>query len=155
MQAFTCAEVDNDAGIRGYPMLHVGGEHEAVIVAVPTDGADKPQDWVHPVVVPMTCGCDDVQVSGILLSTIPLSVLGRELFPMMSITVAITVCPEVDPFGTEKVVRPDPAAPNSNAMFWMGQVEKKSRTGEAVPCEFVICGCWNEVLLEPLAEANM
>ncbi len=153
MQALTWARVDNDAGISGYPMLHVGGEHEAVTVAVPTDGADKPQACVHPPVVPMTCGCDDVHVRGILLSTIPLSVLGKELFPMMSTTVAITVCPEVDPFGTEKVVRPEPAAPSSSAMFWMGQVEKKSRTGEADPCEFVICGCWNDVLLVPLAEA--
>jgi hypothetical protein len=155
VQASTCALVDSEAGVIGYPTLHVGGEHDAVTVAVPGEDSERAHDWVQPAAVPITCGCDEVHVSGTLFRTIPLSVLGRELLPMMSIRVANTVWPDDDPLGTEKVVRVEPTAPSSRAMFWIGQVEKKSSRGAAVPLEFVICGCRNEVLLTPVAVAKM
>src|SRR5579864_2514283 len=125
----------------GNPTLQVGGEHEAVTVAEPGVDSDRVQDSVHPVAgTPIAPCCDEVHVRGILLRTIPPSVLGRELTSMMSVRVAITVCAP-DPLGTANVVRPEPAAPSSSAMFWMGQVAKKSRTGEPTPCALVSCGC--------------
>src|SRR5580700_576823 len=84
--------VRNALGIVGNPALQVGGEHEAVTLAEPGVDRDRVQDWVHPEAdTPMDPGCDEVQLRGILLSTIPPSVLGRELMPMMSVTVAMTV----------------------------------------------------------------
>src|ERR1700757_489231 len=110
--------VRNALGMVGNPMLQVGGEQDAVTVAEPGLDKERLQDWVHAAVpVPIDPGCEDVQVSGTLLRTIPPSVFGRELLPMMSVTVAMTVCePEADPLGTLNVVRPDPAAPSSSAM---------------------------------------
>ena len=140
VQASTLAWVDREAGTVGYPRLHVGGEHDAVTVAVPGETSDRAHDCVQPAAVFITCGCDEVHVSGTLLKTIPLSVLGRELLPMMSMRVAITVWPDVDPLGAANVVRVEPAAPSSRAIFWIGQVEKKSSRGATVPVLFVICG---------------
>lgn len=110
--------VRNALGIVGNPTLQLGGEQEAVTVALPGELRLSPQDCTQVASAPMDPGCEEVQVSGILLRTIPPSVLGRELLPIMSMTVAMTVCePEVDPLGTLNVVRPEPAAPSSSAMF--------------------------------------
>jgi hypothetical protein len=84
--------VRNALGIVGNPTLQIGGEHEAVTVAEPGVDRDRAQDCAHPVAgTAIDPGCDEVQLRGILLRTIPPSVLGRELMPMMSVTVAITV----------------------------------------------------------------
>ena len=117
MHASTWALVESDAGVKGYPTLQVGGEQEAVMVADPAEGTERAQDRVQPVVVPITCDCDDDHVRGVLLRTTPPSVLGSELLPMMSITVATAVCADVDPFAAANVVRPDPGAPSSRAIF--------------------------------------
>ena len=121
--------------------------------AVPAEGVESAHDKVQLVAVLTTCNCEDVQVKGVLVSTTPPSVLGSELLPMISITVATAVCEDVDPLAVANVVRPEPTACSSRAIFSIGQLEKKSRTGAAVPWAFVTCGCWNEVLLTPLAVA--
>jgi hypothetical protein len=71
--------VRNELGIVGNPTLQVGGEHEAVMVADPGFDNVSAHDWVHPAGKVIDPGCEDVQVSGTLLSTRPPSVLGREL----------------------------------------------------------------------------
>ena len=124
-------------------------------VAVPGDGSERAHDCVQLAAVLITDDCEEVHVRGILLRTIALSVLGKELLPMMSMRVATTVCPADVPLAVAKVVRVEPAAPSSRAMFWMGQVEKKSSRGATVPLEFVICGWRKELLLTPLAVAKM
>src|ERR1700683_4902309 len=108
-------------------MLQVGGVQDAVIEPLPTDGVVIVQDSVQPLLVAMTAGCDEVQVSGILFRTTPFAVLGRELFPITSVRVATTVS-EV-PLAETKVFCSDPAWPTSRVMFWMGQVSKKSKMG--------------------------
>lgn len=107
-------------------------------VAVPGDGTERAHDWVQLAAVLITAGCEEVHVRGILLRTIALSVLGRELLPMTSMRVATAVWPDDDPLAAAKVVRVEPAAPSSRAMFWIGQVEKKSSRGATAPLEFVI-----------------
>ena len=144
--------VANEAGTIGNPTLQVGGEHDAVIVAAPGDRMDRVQDCVHDEPDAIAPGLEDVQVSGIFVRTMPPFVLGNELLPITSVTVAMAVC-TVAPFVIETFVCPDPAAPISKAMFWTGQVEKKSRTGEVAPELFVSVGCWNDVLVAPLADA--
>ena len=104
-------------GIVGNPILQLGGVHDAVIVAEPADEVVNAQDNVQLVPVPITGEWEEVQVRGVLLRTIPPSVFGRELLPMMSTTVANTVCADVVPLAAENVVRPDPTAPSSSAMF--------------------------------------
>jgi hypothetical protein len=49
------------------------------MVADPGFESVSAHDWVHPEGNVIDPGCEDVHVSGILLSTRPLSVLGREL----------------------------------------------------------------------------
>ena len=151
MQVFSCAGVERVAGTNGNPTLQVGGEHAAVTVPAPGDEVEMEQDSEQPLPIGMTPGCEEVQVRGTLPRITAPLVLGRELFPMMSVRVAITVC-EV-PLEVTKLVCPDPAVPTSRLMFWMGQVEKKSRMGELAPWEFAYWGCWNEVLVTPLAVA--
>ena len=128
-------------GISGKPTLHVGGEHEAVILAAPGEESVSGHDCVQEVPKPATCGCDDAQVNGILFSTTPPLVLGSEVLPMMSRRVATTVSDEESPFAVRKEVCPLAAVFISSAMFWMGQVEKKSRAGEVWFCELAYCGC--------------
>jgi hypothetical protein len=82
-------------------------------------------------------GEDWVQVRGILLNTTPPLVLGSELFPMTSVRVAETG--SLVPFEVTNVVWLvccDPVAPTSSVMFWIGQVSKKSRTGDVTPWAF-------------------
>ena len=57
--------------------------------------------------------------------------LARVELPITSVMVANTVW-EATPVAlvTEKLVCRVPTAPTSRAIFWMGQVEKKSRTGD-------------------------
>src|SRR5579872_1383672 len=102
--------------------------------------------------MPTAPGCDAIQVNGILLSTAPASVFGKELLPMMSVKVATIDC-EVPPLAAIRFVCPEPAVPISREMFWMAQVAKKSRIGEVAPEALVSVGCWNEVLVAPPAEA--
>ena len=144
--------VANEAGTIGNPTLQVGGEHEAVIVAAPGDKMDRLQVCVHDEPGAIAPGLEDVQVSGIFVSTMPPFVFGNELLPITSVTVATAVC-EVAPLSIETLVCPEPAAPISRAIFWTGQVEKKSRTGEVAPEPFVSVGCRNVVLVAPLADA--
>src|SRR5438552_12686284 len=135
-------------------MLQVGGEQEAVTDPPPGSGVESEQDCWHPALTFRTPGCEALQVKGILLRTMPPVVLGRELFPMMSVTTAVAFC--AVPFEVTKVVSSvccDPLTPTSRETVWMGQVSKKSRTGEVVPSEFLYCGCWKEELETPLADA--
>src|ERR1035437_3365529 len=135
-------------------MLQVGGEQEAVTDPDPGKGVESAQDSKNPAPAANTPGWDALQVRGILLRTIPPLVLGKELFPITSVRTAVAFC-EV-PLVVTKVVWPvggDPAAPSSSAMLWIGQVSKKSRAGDVVPCEFWYCGCWKDELVTPLAEA--
>jgi len=120
-----CVE-ESTGGLWGNPMLQVGGEQEAVTDPAPGDEGVAVQDRVHPVLTGTTAGCEEVQVRGILLRTIPLPLLSRELLPITSVTVAMIV--SEDPLVTENVVCCDPTWPNSSVMFWMGQVSKKSNT---------------------------
>src|SRR5271157_2483406 len=131
-------------GASGKPMLQVGGVQDAVTDPAPGDVVVTGQESVHAVPAATTAGCEAVQVRGILLRTIPPSVLGRELFPITSVTVAKTVS-EV-PLETAKEFCSDPGWPTSRIMFWMGQVSKKVRS---LPGG----GCTKEVLLTPLAVA--
>jgi len=140
--------VEKAAGIAGKPMLQVGGEQEAVTDPAPGDRVETAQDSMHPAPAAMTPGCDEVQVRGTLLRTIPLFVLGRELFPIASVIVAMTV--SAVPLVTAKSVCCDPARPNSSATFWIGHVSKKSKTTGGEGTRF---GCRKELLETPLAEA--
>src|SRR5262249_24706225 len=110
------------------------------------------QDWVHPVPTLTTPGCEEVQLRGILLRTTPPWLLGKELAPITSLRVAMTVC-ALPPLAAAKDVCPEPAVPSSTPMFRMGQVEKKSRTGDVAPEMLVSVGCRNEALVTPLADA--
>jgi hypothetical protein len=91
-QVLICCAVASDAGTSGNPILHVGGEQDAVMAAAPGDVIVRPQDWVHPLAVAMAPGFDEVQVKGIFVRTTAPFVFGNELFPMTSVTVAIAVC---------------------------------------------------------------
>ena len=144
--------VDRDTGTVGKPTLQVGGAHAAVMVAAPGPPAVTVHDSKHPVPTPKTPGRDEVHTSGIFPRITPPFVFGKELLPMMSVSVAITVC-EVD-FEMEKLVCPDPAAPSSRERFRIGQVAKKSRAGDVV-FPTVYCGCWKDVLVTPLAVAKI
>ena len=151
VHAVNCVVVESVAGTNGNPALQVGGEQAAVTVPAPGDEVETAQDSEQLLPVGKTPGCEEVQVRGTLPRITAPLVLGRELFPITSVRVAITVCGV--PLAVTKVVCPDPAVPTSRLMFWMGQVEKKSRIGELAPCAFAYCGCWNEVLVTPLAVA--
>jgi hypothetical protein len=80
-----------DAGMTGNPILQVGGEQDAVIEAEPGTGVLTAQDSRHPEPGATTVGWEEVQVNGILLSTMPLLVLDKELFPITSVRKAVTV----------------------------------------------------------------
>jgi hypothetical protein len=82
---------ESEAGTSGNPALQDGGEQEALTAPEPGDGVVTVQDSRHEVLALTAAGCDAVQVRGILESTIPPLVLGRELLPMMSVRVAKTV----------------------------------------------------------------
>ena len=86
-----------------------------MIVADPGDAGLVVQDCVQPVAMGKTPGDEEVQVRGTLLRTTPASVLGSELFPMTSVSVA-TIVWEI-PLAVTKLVCPDPAAPTSRLMF--------------------------------------
>ena len=120
--------------------MHVGGEQDAEMAAAPGDVIVRPQDWVHPPAVAIAPGFDEVQVRGIFVRTTAPFVLGSELLPMTSVTVAIAVC-ALPPFAMFTFVSPDPAVPISRAMFCTGQVAKKSRAGDVAPDELVRVGC--------------
>ncbi len=128
-------------------MLQVGGEQEAVTDPAPAEGVEAVHESVQPVPREIAAGCDALQVSGILLNVTPLVVFARELLPITSVTVAITVC-EV-PLETAKLVCSDPAWPISRAMFWIGHVSKKSKTTGGGEGLFGGVGCWNEMLETP------
>jgi hypothetical protein len=84
-------------------MLQDGGEQEAVTEPAPGNGVEMAQDCKHPGATPTTLGWDALQVKGILLRTIPLFVLGKEVFPITSVSTAVTVCALV-PLEVTKVV---------------------------------------------------
>src|SRR5271169_2254611 len=121
-------------------MLQVGGEQEAVTDPAPAEGVPTAQDSVQPVASCTTEGWVAVQVKGILLSVTCVPESSKELFPMTSVRTALAVC--AVPLEVTKLVWPvcrDPAGPSSSVMFWIGQVSKKSRSGEVTPWEFVYC----------------
>jgi hypothetical protein len=120
--------------------LQVGGEHEALMLAAPAELSVSWQDSVQLDATEMAPGCDESQVRGILLSTILLFVFGRDELPMTSVIVAKTVCEVAEvPFVNEKLVWPEPIAPTSKAMFWIGHVAKKSRTGDVCAVPAIVC----------------
>jgi hypothetical protein len=94
--------VASEEGTRGKPILQVGGEQEAVTEPDPGDGVERTQLWMHPVAVANTPGCEALQVRGILLSTIRPLTLGREVYPIKSVRIAVTV--SVLPFPVTNVV---------------------------------------------------
>ena len=110
--------VVSDVGIRGKPILQVGGEQDVVTVPAPTEGVETPQVIVQFAAVEITSGEDAVQVRGILLRTGPPFVFGREVMPAISVRMAVAFC-EV-PFDATKVVSPGrlvPAGPTCKVMF--------------------------------------
>jgi len=140
LQAVICAEDDSDCGTSGNPTLQVGGEHEALILAAPGAANVSWQVSVHPDPTEIALGCEDSQISGILLNTMPAFVFGSEEFPMMSVIVAKAVCEAAElPFVTEKLVCPEPTAPTSRAIFSTGHVAKKSRTGDVCGVPPMVC----------------
>src|ERR1700722_579866 len=119
-------------------MLQVGGEHDAVTAPAPGEGVDSEQLSMQDVLAATTPGWLDDQVRGMLLSCGLPVVLGRLTVPMTSVNVATTFCGV--PLVMEKDVCCEPTSPTSSVMFWMGQVSKKSRTGE-FPCALEYRGC--------------
>ena len=89
------AGVAKDAGMKGKPTLQVGGVHEAVTEPEPANGVESAQDSKHPEGAFNTAGWEALHVKGILLSTTPLKVFGKEVLPITSVTtaVAFTVAP--------------------------------------------------------------
>src|SRR5215467_14911158 len=75
------------AGTVGNPTLQVGGLQEAVMEPPPGNAVAAVQDCVHPEPAFTTVGSDAVHVRGILLRVVPLELLGREVFPITSVTV--------------------------------------------------------------------
>ena len=133
--------------------MQVGGEQEAVTDPDPGNGVERVQLCRHPDAEANTPGCEALQVREILLRTIPPLTLGNEVCPITSVSTAVTAC--VLPFAVTKVVWSDCCTPepSSSATLWIGQVAKKSSGGEVVPWAFWYCGCKNDELETPLAEA--
>src|SRR5579872_2910375 len=102
VHACTCAFVASVAGTVGNPILHVGGEQEAVMVPAPGDTVVRAHVLVQDEPTFNTPGCEAVQVRGILLRTTPPLVFGKVLLPMTSVMVATAVC--AVPFGATKLV---------------------------------------------------
>ena len=71
--------------------MHVGGEHDAVIDADPGSGVVTAQLSVHPVGTPTTAGWDEIQVSGVLLRRASVSDPASDVFPITSVTTAVSV----------------------------------------------------------------
>src|SRR5579862_5426222 len=88
--------VESVAGICGYPILHVGGEQEAVTDPEPACGVVRAQDCRQLLARCTTAGCEALHVSGTFVSRSPLLVLGSELIPIMSVRSAVAVCVAVD-----------------------------------------------------------
>ena len=103
VQVAIAAGVESEAGMNGNPKLQVGGVHEAVTEPEPAKGAERAQDCVHPEEAFNTPGWEALQVKGILLRTIPLKVLGKELLPITSVRTAVAFT-EVVPLFATKVV---------------------------------------------------
>ena len=92
VQVVKAAGVERDCGTNGNPTLQLGGEQDAVTDPEPGDGVEIVQDCRHVPVGVTTPGSVPVQVKGILVSTTPLFVFGREVLPMMSVTTAVALC---------------------------------------------------------------
>ena len=99
------AGVESEVGTKGYPMLQVGGEQDAVTDPAPGEGVERAQVCRHAAAVPTTPGCEALQVKGTLLRMIPLFVLGKDVLPITSVSTAVAVC-EVAPLELTKVVWP-------------------------------------------------
>src|SRR5579871_276080 len=84
-----CGEVRN-GGISGYPILHVGGEHEAVTAAAPGEDVESEQFNVQPDPRPTTAGCDEVHVNGVFVNTTGVSEPATDVLPTASTTRAFT-----------------------------------------------------------------
>jgi hypothetical protein len=103
VQVAMAADVESEAGMNGNPKLQLGGVHAAVTEPEPAKGAESAQDSVHPEALFNTPGWEALQVRGILLRTIPLKVLGKELLPITSVRTAVAFT-EVVPLFATKVV---------------------------------------------------